>query len=51
MLKSPKVEGLTFAQEAFIEIVNRFTPANWKQACVSNLGRPAFPIRREPAGY
>lgn len=36
---------------AFKEIVDKFVPSNWKQACVSNLEAPAFPSKPEPAGY
>ena len=38
-------------QEAFKAIVDGFTPKNWKQACMSNLDKPAFPEEIEPAGY
>ncbi|KAI9755929.1 MAG: hypothetical protein M1815_004477 [Lichina confinis] len=35
---------------AFKEVVDKFTPVSWKQACVSNLDKPAFPSQIEPAG-
>ncbi|KAI9782152.1 MAG: hypothetical protein M1816_001986 [Peltula sp. TS41687] len=35
---------------AFKEIVDKFTPKNWKEACAWNLDKPAFPERVEPAG-
>ena len=37
-------------QEAFKAIVDGFTPKNWKQACMSNLDKPAFPEEIEPGG-
>ncbi|CAD6581426.1 MAG: hypothetical protein ASARMPREDX12_000459 [Alectoria sarmentosa] len=37
--------------EAFKAIVDRFTPKNWKQACISNIDKPAFPEEIEPGGY
>lgn len=37
--------------EAFKAIVDGFTPKNWKQACVSNIDKPAFPEETEPGGY
>ena len=38
-------------QETFKAIVDRFTPKNWKQACISNIDKPAFPENMEPGGY
>ncbi len=38
-------------QEAFKAIVDRFTPKNWKQACLSNIDSPAFRAEIEQAGY
>lgn len=38
-------------QKAFKQIVDKFTPRDWKSACVSNLQRSPFPEREEPAGY
>ncbi|KAI9842701.1 MAG: hypothetical protein M1837_006986 [Sclerophora amabilis] len=38
-------------QEAFKNIVDEFTPRNWKQACASNLDQPAFPAASQPAGF
>lgn len=43
--------GADSAQEAFKAIVDRFTPSNWKEACMSNLDTPAMPPQIEPAGY
>ncbi|KAM3070242.1 hypothetical protein ACMFMG_010079 [Clarireedia jacksonii] len=37
--------------EEFKNIVDKFTPTNWKQACLSNLDVSAFPKIKEPAGY
>ncbi|KAL9121630.1 MAG: hypothetical protein Q9187_001808 [Circinaria calcarea] len=37
--------------EAFKRIADKFTPKNWKQACVTNLDQPAFPAVVEKAGY
>jgi acid phosphatase len=37
--------------EAFKTIVDKFTPLNWKQDCVSNLNAPTFPTKPEPGGY
>ncbi|CZS99849.1 related to lysophosphatidic acid phosphatase [Rhynchosporium agropyri] len=37
--------------EAFKRIVDKYTPANWKEACRSNLDVPAFPEKLEPSGY
>ncbi|PWY86826.1 histidine acid phosphatase [Aspergillus heteromorphus CBS 117.55] len=36
---------------AFKEIVDRFTPADWAQGCLTNLDRPGLPERIDPAGY
>ena len=38
-------------QEAFKAIVAKFTPKNWKDACMSNLDRPKFPQETERSGY
>jgi hypothetical protein len=40
-----------FAQAAFKEIVDKFTPSNWKLLCLSNLDKPAIPTESEPAGF
>lgn len=37
--------------EAFKAIVDKYTPKNWKAACVENLGAGAFPETDETAGY
>ncbi|KAF8863837.1 histidine acid phosphatase-like protein [Acephala macrosclerotiorum] len=37
--------------EAFKNIVDKYTPSHWKQACLSNMEAPAFPTKPEPAGY
>jgi acid phosphatase len=37
--------------EAFKSIVDKFTPAQWKASCLSNLDEPAFPKVSEPAGH
>ncbi|PVH99688.1 phosphoglycerate mutase-like protein [Periconia macrospinosa] len=37
--------------EAFKEIVDKYTPKNWKHACASNVDAPSFPAQPEPAGY
>ncbi|KAE9989713.1 hypothetical protein EG327_002355 [Venturia inaequalis] len=37
--------------EAFKSIVDKYTPKNWKAACMSNLGESAFPKTDETAGY
>ncbi|KAG4278095.1 acid phosphatase [Fusarium proliferatum] len=37
--------------EAFKEIVDKFTPINWKQQCRANVRDPAFPSKPEPSGY
>lgn len=39
-----------YFQAAFKEIVDKFTPKHWKQACMENLDLPAFPVTPEPAG-
>ncbi|KAK5168546.1 hypothetical protein LTR04_006435 [Oleoguttula sp. CCFEE 6159] len=36
--------------EAFKSITDKYTPVNWKQACGSNLDKPAFPVLLEPSG-
>lgn len=36
---------------AFKEVVDGFTPKNWKKECGSNLGSSAFPEKIEEAGY
>lgn len=38
------------AQEAFKVIVDKFTPKNWKEACLTNIDGPAFPAEIERAG-
>jgi acid phosphatase len=43
--------GLTYKQEAFKSIVDKYTPKNWKQGCRSNLDATALPTNVEPAGY
>ncbi|KAI9790928.1 MAG: hypothetical protein M1816_004689 [Peltula sp. TS41687] len=35
----------------FKGIVDKFTPTNWKHACVSNLDKSPFPADKEPAGF
>ncbi|KAI5459988.1 acid phosphatase [Mariannaea sp. PMI_226] len=37
--------------EAFKEIVDKFTPHNWKRQCRLNIKDPAFPTKPEPAGF
>jgi acid phosphatase len=37
--------------EAFKDVVDKYTPKNWKAACASRLDQPAFPEKPEPAGY
>ncbi|KAM0349348.1 hypothetical protein ACHAPU_003757 [Fusarium lateritium] len=37
--------------ETFKEIVDKFTPRNWKQQCRANIKEPAFPGKSEPSGY
>ncbi|KAJ9134472.1 Phosphoglycerate mutase-like protein [Pleurostoma richardsiae] len=37
--------------EAFKEIVDKFTPPDWKAQCRMNRDAPAFPSKPEPAGY
>ncbi|KAF2843668.1 phosphoglycerate mutase-like protein [Patellaria atrata CBS 101060] len=37
--------------EAFKNVVDRFIPQNWKQACNANLDAPPIPEKPEPAGY
>ncbi|KAL4725019.1 hypothetical protein ACLX1H_008466 [Fusarium chlamydosporum] len=37
--------------EAFKEIVDKFTPTNWKNQCRSNMKESAFPSKPEPSGY
>jgi acid phosphatase len=37
--------------EAFKGIVDKYTPKNWKSACVSRMDEPAFPWEVEVAGY
>jgi acid phosphatase len=46
-----KLTLISHVQEEFKNIVDKFTPANWKQACLSNLDSSAFPQIKEPAGY
>ncbi|KAI9897112.1 hypothetical protein N3K66_008134 [Trichothecium roseum] len=36
---------------AFKDIVDKFTPHDWKAQCRSNGNAPAFPEKIEPAGY
>lgn len=38
-------------QEAFKTVVDKYTPPNWKQACLANLDKSPFPEKPEPAGY
>ncbi|KAI9818593.1 MAG: hypothetical protein M1832_004366 [Thelocarpon impressellum] len=35
---------------AFKSIVDKFTPEDWKQGCASNLDKPVFPSKPDPAG-
>ncbi|KAE8144385.1 phosphoglycerate mutase-like protein [Aspergillus avenaceus] len=35
----------------FKQVVDDFTPRNWKQTCKENLGEASFPRVAEPAGY
>lgn len=44
-------ERLTFGQQAFKAIADKFTPRIWTDACVEGLDEPAFPISPEPAGF
>jgi len=37
--------------EAFKEIADKFTPKKWKAECKMNMGKPAEPATKEPAGY
>jgi acid phosphatase len=37
--------------DAFKGIVDKYTPKNWKQACMSRLDAPAFPEKVEQAGF
>lgn len=38
-------------QAAFKSIVDKFTPANWRRECVTDIDAPAFPEKPEEAGY
>lgn len=40
-----------FHQEAFKAIVDKFTPRNWKEACISNIDSPPFTAEIERPGY
>jgi len=35
---------------AFKEIVDAYTPKNWKMECTQNMGKPAFPQTIQPSG-
>lgn len=48
---SSAVTIVNVRQEAFKRIADKFTPKSWKQACVTNLDQPAFPVAVEKAGY
>ncbi|PBP28871.1 hypothetical protein BUE80_DR000062 [Diplocarpon rosae] len=37
--------------DAFKSIVDKYTPKDWKLACLSNMDASAFPKNSEPAGY
>ncbi|KAF2461930.1 histidine phosphatase superfamily [Lineolata rhizophorae] len=37
--------------EAFKAIADKFTPRDWKKACLSNLDEPAMPHKIETAGF
>ncbi|KAH7406934.1 histidine phosphatase superfamily [Phaeosphaeria sp. MPI-PUGE-AT-0046c] len=37
--------------EAFKGVVDKYTPKNWKSACMSRLDEPVFPMKVEMAGY
>jgi acid phosphatase len=37
--------------EAFKSIVDKYTPKDWKAACMSKLDEPVFPMKVEFAGY
>lgn len=43
-------DGAFCTLEVFKEIVDQFTPRNWRQACVENLDK-GLPGRVEPAGF
>ncbi|KAJ2895807.1 acid phosphatase [Zalerion maritima] len=43
-------EGLC-TLEAFKSIVDKFTPEDWKKACLLNKGAPEFPEKPQPGGY
>jgi acid phosphatase len=45
------VHYLPFYQEAFKEIVDKFTPTNWRNQCRANMKESAFPSKPEPSGY
>ena len=44
-------DGADSTQEAFKAIVDKFTPRDWRRACVSNLDQSAFPDEIEQSGY
>ncbi|KAM0501446.1 hypothetical protein ACHAP8_004434 [Fusarium lateritium] len=37
--------------EAFKEIVDKYTPTNWRNQCRANMKESAFPSKPEPSGY
>lgn len=38
-------------QTAFKSVVDKFTPANWRRECLTDIKAPAFPEKIEEAGY
>lgn len=50
-LFSENVLSIPIFQTAFKEIVDRFTPTNWRQACLTNLDKSGLPDKVEAAGY
>ncbi|KAF1914614.1 histidine phosphatase superfamily [Ampelomyces quisqualis] len=37
--------------ETFKSVVDKYTPKNWKAACMAKLDEPVFPMKAELAGY
>lgn len=43
--------NLECKKAAFKSIVDKFTPSNWRQECVTDIDAPAIPAKPEEAGY
>src|SRR5690606_10236333 len=40
-----------YTKAAFKSVVDKFTPTNWRQECITDIDAPAIPAKPEEAGY